>query len=240
MRAVWVVLTAAVIACPHPGSAAMPASPALVIADFDGQTCAEFPKGWQTRDSQAAAARVYRVSTEDGEQFLSAVAQGDSVQIGLPVSFTFEQYPLMSWRWRVRELPSGADEREAATNDSAAGVYVVFKGGLGGLLPRAIKYVWSTHEPRGTALPSPRYPNARILVLQSGTEGAGAWRTETVNVVEDYRRLFAAEPPEPRGIAVLTDADNTRTRAVADYDDFRALPLTTAATPPSQLTSQRH
>jgi hypothetical protein len=146
----------------------------------------------------------------------------------------------MSWRWRVRELPSGADEREAATNDSAAGVYVVFKGGLGGLLPRAIKYVWSTHEPRGTALPSPRYPNARILVLQSGTEGAGAWRTETVNVVEDYRRLFAAEPPEPRGIAVLTDADNTRTRAVADYDDFRALPLTTAATPPSQLTSQRH
>ena len=155
------------------------------------------------------------------------------MQIGLPVTFCLHDYPLLSWRWRVTELPTGGDERAAATNDSAAGVYVVFKGGLGGLLPRALKYVWSTAEPAGTALPSPLYPNARIIVLESGSAERGTWKTETVNVADDYRRLFQSEPPEPQGIALLTDADNTRSRAVADYDDFRVL----AATSPEAVAS---
>jgi len=44
-----------------------------------------------------------------------------------------------------------------------------------------------------------------------------------VNVLEDYRRFFQADPPDAQGIALLTDGDNTHSRAVADYDDFRAL-----------------
>jgi len=35
-----------------------------------------------------------------------AVAQADSVQIGLPVAFCLHDYPLLSWRWRVAE-PDG-------------------------------------------------------------------------------------------------------------------------------------
>ena len=102
---------------------------------FDGAACT----GWKSRSDGASAARVYQVVRESGGQYLHAVAQADSVQIGLPVTFRLQDYPLLSWRWRVGELPAGADERTAATNDSAAGVYVVFKGGLGGLLPRALK-----------------------------------------------------------------------------------------------------
>jgi hypothetical protein len=127
-------------------------------------------------------------------------------------------------------VPAGGDEREKATNDSAAGVYVVFKGALGGLVPRAVKYVWSAREPRGAAFPSPGYSTAQIVVLESGTDGAGQWRTERVDVAADYRRLFKAEPPEVQGIAVLTDSDNTGTRAAADYDDFRLLGRPGAAT----------
>ena len=228
MRAVPVLLATALLVCPHPCGAAVPDTHPLVIADFDNQPAACFPAGWKTRGDQTEAERVYQVASENDHQFLHAVARADSVQIGIPVAFRLRDYPLLSWRWRVRELPAGADERNAATNDSAAGVYVVFKGGLGGFLPRALKYVWSAREPCGSAFPSPRYSNTRIVVLESGTEGAGTWRTETVNVAEDYRRLFQSEPPDPQGIAVLTDADNTGSRAVADYDDFRALAATSA------------
>jgi hypothetical protein len=224
MRAVPVLVAAALLACPHLGAAAVPDAHPLVIANFDNQPQARFPAGWKTRGDQAEAERVYQVGRENNHQFLHAVAQGDSVQIGIPVAFRLSDYPLLSWRWRAQVLPAGADERHAATNDSAAGVYVVFKGGLGGLLPRAIKYVWSAREPCGSAFPSPRYSNARIVVLESGTKHAGRWRTETVNVAEDYRRLFQSTPLEPQGIAILTDADNTGSRAVADYADFRALP----------------
>jgi hypothetical protein len=211
---------------PVSARAAVPGVEALVLADFDGEPAACFPSGWKARSDTATASRVYQVMRDKGEQYLHAVSHADSVQIGMPVAFRLREYPLLSWRWRVAELPDGADEREASTNDSAAGVYVVFKGGLGGLLPRAIKYVWSAREPRGTAIPSPRYPNARIVVLESGTAERGQWKTETVSVVEDYQRLFQSEPPEPQGIALLTDADNTNSRAIADYDDFRALAAT--------------
>jgi hypothetical protein len=219
---------------PAVATAAVPGVEALILADFDGEPTACFPSGWKSRADAASAARVYHVARENGGQYLHAVAQADSVQIGLPVAFRLQEYPLLSWRWRVAELPDGGDERDAATNDSAAGVYVVFKGSLGGLLPRAIKYVWSTREPSGTALPSPRYPNARIVVLESGPNERDTWKTETVNIAEDYRRLFQSEPPDPEAIALLTDADNTDSRAVADYDDFRAL----AATSPEAVAAE--
>lgn len=235
MRALVSILLMALLLVPAAGRTSVPGVAALVLDDFDGDSAACFPNRWKSRDDAAAAARIYQVVAENGDRFLHAAAHADSVQIGLPVSFRLEEYPLLSWRWRVAELPAGADEREASTNDSAAGVYVVFKGGFLGLLPQAIKYVWSAREPRGTALPSPRYPNARIVVLESGSDDCGAWKVETVNVADDYRRLFHAEPPAPQGIAVLTDADNTQSRAVADYDDFRVL----AASSPEALAFEK-
>ena len=229
MRAARVFLIAALSLCsPLIAAAGSDVSP-LVIADFDAEPPATFPSGWQTRSAQASAARVYQVASENGERFLHAVAQAEAVQIGRPVALRLRDYPLLSWRWRACELPASADERAAATNDSAAGVYVVFKGGFAGLLPRALKYVWSARAPRGSALASPRYPNVRIVVLESGIDAGDTWRSETVNVAEDYRRLFQTDPPDPQGIAILTDADDTGSRAVADYDDFRALPPPIAA-----------
>lgn len=236
--AVFALAAGAAALPPSRAVASVPGVEALILADFDGESPACFPSGWKARTDASSAARVYHVMRENGGQYLHAVADADSVQIGLPVAFRLREYPLLSWRWRVAELPSGGDEREAATNDSAAGVYVVFKGGLGGLLPRAIKYVWSAREPTGTSIPSPRYPNARIIVLESGPADRGTWKTETVNVVEDYRRLFQSEPSEPQGIALLTDADNTNSRAVADYDDFRALAATCPAAMASEMARQ--
>jgi hypothetical protein len=62
-----------------------------------------------------------------------------------------------------------------------------------------------------------------MLVLRSGAGAEAGWIEETVNV-RDYRRLFGAAPGRPRGIAVLTDADQTKSRAVGDYADFRVCP----------------
>ena len=194
----------------------------LLVDDFNADAPACFPGGWKSRDARTAE-RVYTVASENGDRFLRAVAQPQSTQIGVPVKAVVDEYPVLSWRWRVDEVPVGADERAAATNDSAAGVYVVFKGPFGGLIPRAIKYVWSAREPRGAEFPSPGYSTAHIVVLESGNEAVGQWRTETVNVAADYRRLFKADPPELQGVAVLTDADDTGSRAAADYDDFRFL-----------------
>jgi hypothetical protein len=43
---------------------------------------------------------------------------------------------------------------------------------------------------------------------------------EEVNAYEDYKRLFKKEPGVVRAVGILTDADDTASEAMADYDDI--------------------
>jgi hypothetical protein len=123
----------------------------------------------------------------------------------------------LRWRWRAIQLPPEGDERAEATNDSASGVWVVFDNRV---LPRALKYVWSTTQPVGTRLTNPGYWRAKTIVLRSGSTHLGTWQEETVNIYQDYKAFFGEEPGEVQGIAVKTSSDSTKSVAVADYDDF--------------------
>ena len=49
-----------------------------------------------------------------------------------------------------------------------------------------------------------------------------------VDVTADFQRLFGRTLETPRGIAILTDADTTRTRAEGDYAEFRDCPAAAA------------
>jgi len=191
------------------------------LETFDQYQPATFPGQWQIRGDEDVARVVYRVVEESGNRFLHARAEKQDVQIGLPRAFEPKEFPVLRWRWRVSQLPTGADERAVKTNDSAAGVYVIFDNRI---MPRVIKYVWSSTLPVGTRIESPVYWRAKVVVLQSGPSAVGEWRQETVNCYQDYRDLFGAEPGEVQGIGVLTDADTTATVAEADYDDFVLLP----------------
>jgi hypothetical protein len=45
--------------------------------------------------------------------------------------------------------------------------------------------------------------------------------SEEVNVYEDYKRLFDGEPGEVQAIAIMSDSNDTESKAVAHYDDIR-------------------
>jgi hypothetical protein len=190
------------------------------LETFEEDLPQAFPKEWKVRGSEDEAKIVYHVAEENGNHFLHAHAEKQGVQIGLTRAFPPRQFPVLQWRWRVKTLPSGADERAVTTNDSAAGVYVVFDSTI---VPRAIKYVWSASLPVGTHMDSPVYWRAKIVVLESGSTATGEWRKEAVNFYEDYKKLFGFEPSEVEGVALLTDSDTTATVAEADYDDFTLL-----------------
>jgi hypothetical protein len=61
-------------------------------------------------------------------------------------------------------------------------------------------------------------------VLRTGQPPGEGWATESVNVRRDYERLHGSAPGRARGVAVLTDADQTKSRAVGDYGEFRVCP----------------
>jgi hypothetical protein len=211
------------------GSAAA-AVQVLPIETFTQDTVGSFPSRWKVRGDGDEARRIYKVAEENGTHFLNALTHGQGVQIGLEHAFKPQDFPILRWRWRVKQLPSGADERVTATNDSAAAVYVVFDSRI---LPRAIKYVWSSTLPVGTKIDNPVYWRAKTVVLESGPTALGEWREETVNFYQDYKELFGDEPGKVQGIAILTDSDMTKTVAEADYADFA---LVSSEVPPGQGT----
>jgi len=209
--------------------AGMPSSPALaqslatpppaegcrVVVDYRDAVVGEFPPGWQARDDAARA--TYRVVAEGVLRFVRATAEGTGSQMGREFPWDASRDPVLSWRWRPRVFPTGSDERDSALNDSPLVVYAVF--GTSSVVTRSVKYIWSRIVPAGTTLGSSR--RVRAIVLRTGSPPDEGWVTETVNARRDFERLFGEAPPAARGIAVLTDADQTRSRAVGDYGEFR-------------------
>ena len=186
---------------------------------FDREAIGGLPRGWE--GSGGVAGSVYRIERErNGNAFLKASSHDDGVQLGVEVQADARSGLNLSWRWRVWELPAGGDERRLETMDSAAAVYAVFGSSV---LPRVIKYVWSTTVPAGTALRHPRSGRMAIVAIASGAEGLGDWRAVRRDLTEDYRRLFGGEAGRLRAIGVKTDSDSTSGAARADFDDFQLL-----------------
>ena len=180
------------------------------------------PTNWGLQNGDKLG--VYQVETEGENTFLRAEQGPDSsVRIGTKGGFRLQDFPILTWQWRVRQIPEGAREDEKSFNDSAAAVYVVFEQGFLEPVPKVLKYVWSSTLAKGTEVDSPSSHKVKVLVLESGSPEDENWVTEKVNVREDYRRLFGKEPTRVQYLALMTDADDTKSFSAADYDEFRAL-----------------
>jgi Protein of unknown function (DUF3047) len=143
--------------------------------------------------------------------------------------------PVLRWRWRVDEPvpPTDLTKREAA--DRALAVFVTFpymseqmtfverlarpivEARLGPDAPgRALLYTWGGDVERGEVLEHPHLRSAGVMkVLRPAHAPTQVWFEERVNVRDDYRRAFGAEPPAPLGLILSADSDSTGTRSRA-------------------------
>lgn len=192
------------------------------------------PAGWEPLSFAKRPATVYEWSAAEGALHASssASASGLIVRFSRPVA----EAPVLRWRWKVaRTLPKG-DERRKDGDDYAARVYVAFlyepgrvgagtrlKYGLAKKLKgeypphAALNYIWANRLPKGESVRNAYTDRVIMVALRSGDAEAGQWRSEERDVLEDYRRLYGEEPPPYSGIAVMTDADDTRGEAEAWY-----------------------
>ena len=92
-------------------------------------------------------------------------------------------------------------------------------------LPYAtLMYVWCNKRAPGTVIPSPRTDRIRKLVLESGPARLDQWLDYERDIRADYERVFGEQPGALVGIALMTDSDNTHSRATAWYGPIRFLP----------------
>lgn len=206
------------VVCLATGICLLPVSASAFYVAFNEKDLGNFPSEWKARES--AGKDVYSVQRDGSGVFLHAESVDNAYMIGHQMSVDLKEYSFLQFSWRPLDLPTGGNEEAKKTNDGALGVYIVFEGWS--VPPRTIKYVWSSTLPEGSETVSPYSNRAKIVVLRSGRDGVGQWKDESVNVLEDYKRLFGSDDvPRVRAIGVLTDSDNTDTHSSGDYRFFR-------------------
>ena len=203
----------------------------IAIEDFADTPVDSLPRGWRWRGKDDDKPKLYAVRETNGRHYLAAQDTGHSVALFKQIRLNPHKYPIMTWCWRVDDLPAGADERYTETNDSAAAVHFIASKTFFLGIPRQIKYVWSATLNVGTIGRRKGIGRPWFIVLESGPEKIGQWIFEQVDLERDYQRTFKGNLPDTdktMAIGVLTDANQTQSYAKAAYADFRAWPRAAA------------
>ena len=132
------------------------------------------------------------------------------------------QLPFLTWRWKVTQLPAGADFRRSTTDDQAAQILVAFEDN------RVLTYIWDSTAPKGTAAWAPSFPLVHIfaVVCESGTADANRWLSETRNIAADFERAFGRTAPRVKGLRLQINSQHTGTVAESYFGEvaFRSTP----------------
>jgi hypothetical protein len=196
----------------------------VVLEDFEDAPPGEPPLGWKRRPFRSEVRTTpYRVLSEGDNRFLRAEDRGENVMLYKEIRWDAKKYPYLAWRWRIRAVPQGADERVEDRADSAAGLYLSYGRRLG-IVPQTVKFVWSGSLAAGSAFRRPGIGMPWTVIVDSGGPQPDLWQSFVFHSGDVYRKTFASDPGDrPLGIGVLSDADSTRGFAAADYDDIVAL-----------------
>jgi hypothetical protein len=160
----------------------------------------------------------YDVVGEEKEPCLRARSDAAASMIYKRIDYDPAEYPLLRWSWKLEQLPDKGRENTASHNDYGARVYVIFPGWTF-LTSYLLEYVWDNETSPGTIKPSPSgSPRVKHIVVNSGTKDMGKWVAVGRNIVKDYEKAFGKKPDRRVGaIGLMTDADNTSSKAEAYY-----------------------
>lgn len=230
---VWSGLMSEPIACAESTSV-------IQVGRFSSdQPGAGLPNGWKPLTFKKVLKQTTYELVKDGDQVV-VKATSDASASGLTkeVAINPKEYPLVRWRWKVDNLLQRSDVSRKGGDDYPARLYITFaydseKVGLGrklkykagralfGDIPiGALNYIWETKTPVGTIVENAYTDFAQMIVVESGSQKVGIWVDEERNIYEDYKKAFGEEPPLINGVAIMSDTDDTKERAVAFYGDI--------------------
>lgn len=163
----------------------------------------------------------YRAAEGDPATIV-AHADGTASALYREIDIDLEKTPYLQWSWRVDRLPDiMVDETEKAGDDYGARIYVVKEGFFGKLSARALNYVWSQRQAAGDRWPNAFTDRAILWSVQHGPGRTGEWITYTRDIRADWRAAFGNDIESLDGVALMTDADNSGSRAAARYGRIR-------------------
>ena len=162
----------------------------------------------------------YQIGSNANGNFLRAKAEGQASGLGKEIKINLDKTPFINITWKVENNLNGINEKSKKGHDFAARVFVVKKTGITALSNRAINYVFSSNEDIGENWNSPYTKNSIDYVLSTTKINDNEWITVKSNVKNDFKNLHNLDVNEIDGVAILTDTDNSKMKAVSYYQNI--------------------
>ena len=162
----------------------------------------------------------YSVGINDNGNFLKAVADNAASGLGKKVVIDLNKTPIINITWKIEKSLDGIKENTKKGHDFAARVFAIKKTGATPLSNRAINYVFSSNNDVGFNSPSPYTKKSIDNVLSSTKENLNEWITVKANVKEDFKKFHNLDVNELDGLAIMSDTDNSKLKAIAYYQNI--------------------
>ena len=163
---------------------------------------------------------IYTVGSNEKGNFYKAIADNAASGLGKEVKIDLNKTPFINITWKIEKDLPGIKENTKKGHDFAARVFAVKKTGATPLSNRAINYVFSSNNQIGFNSPSPYTKKSIDNVLATTQENLNEWVTVKANVKEDFMKFHDLDVNELDGLAIMSDTDNSKMKAIAFYQNI--------------------
>jgi len=166
-----------------------------VLEDFSRAEQDGFPAGWQASRTESVTRKAYVVARDREQSVLRTKGVDAQTRIFKRMAWNPKEYPIVTWRWRLRGAPS--------SSEIWAAVFVSLDTDLL-IIPVSTKYAWSSTGTVGSVKEGGLFGAAEV-VIRSGPQPMGQWVEERVNAYADFLKIHNHEPaPTAWGISLVT------------------------------------
>ena len=162
----------------------------------------------------------YSIGSNENGQFLRAEAKGTASGLGQKVKINLNKTPFINITWKIEKDLKGIDEKSKKSHDYAARVFVIKKTGLTALSNKAVNYVFSSNNSVNESWRSPYTKSSIDYVLSTTKDNLNEWVTVKANVKEHFKKLHDLNVEELTGVAIMTDTDQTKIKAISYYQNI--------------------
>ena len=162
----------------------------------------------------------YSIGSNENGNYLKADAENAASGLGKEVKIDLNSTPFINITWKVEKDLKGIEENTKKGHDFAARVFVIKKTGATPLSNRAVNYVFSSNNDVGSNWPSPYTKKSIDNVLSTTKNKFNQWVSVKANVKEDFKKFHNLDIDELDGVAIMTDTDNSKMKAITFYQNI--------------------
>ena len=200
----------------------------LTTIIFIHSSNAEMIKVFEFTDEEFKTLKVRKIkgqtkwslgSNENGN-YIKAESEGTGSGLGKEILIDLNKTPFINITWKIEKDLPGIVENSKKGHDYAARVFVVKKTGATALSNRAINYVFSSNSSIDKNWPSPYTKKSIDYVLATTKNNLNEWVTVKANVKEHFKKLHNLDVEVLNGVAIMTDTDNSKLKAISYYQNI--------------------